>query len=52
MLPIILTGIYLVFVFVVLVMVVWNMFRTKSISEKVIGAVMVIILILRLLLIK
>lgn len=52
MIPTILTIIYLIFVAIILVMVVWNMFHTKSISEKIVGAVMLIILILRLLLIK
>ena len=48
----ILTVLYLIFVGIVAVMVIWNMFTTKELYKKIMGAVMLIILILRLFLIK
>ncbi len=48
----ILTVVYLIFVAIISVCVVWNMFRTKKITDKIIGGVAIIMLLLRLFLIK
>mgnify|MGYP006916048817 CR=1 FL=1 len=48
----ILTVIYLIFVAIVAIMVVWNMFTSKDLYKKIMGAVFLIVLILRLFLIK
>ncbi len=48
----ILTVIYLVFVAIITVCVVWNTFKTKKITDKVVGAVALVMLLLRLFLIK
>lgn len=48
----ILTLIYLIFVLIVSVILVWHAFETKNIYEKIIAAVMLIALLLRLFLIK
>jgi len=47
-----LTIIYILFIGIIGIMVVWHMFETKKISDKIIGAVMIILIILRILLIK
>ena len=48
----ILTVVYLVIVAIIGVFVVWHAFETKNIYEKIIGAIMLVLLVLRLLLIK
>lgn len=47
-----LTVIYLIFVFIISVMVIWRIIETKNIYEKIGGALMLVLLILRLFLIK
>ena len=49
---IILTIIYLIFVAAIAGFLVWHSFETKDIYEKIIAAVMLVLLILRLFLIK
>lgn len=48
----IITGIYLLLVGIIGIMVMWNVFETDKITEKITGAVMLILLLLRLFLIK
>ena len=48
----ILTIIYIAFAVIVAAAVVWNMFTTDKVYEKITGAVMLILLILRIFLIK
>lgn len=48
----VLTIIYLLFVFIITIMVVWNMFESKKLAEKITGAIILILLTLRLLLIR
>lgn len=45
-------GIYLILVAIILVMVLWNMFDSKKVTEKIAAGVVIILLILRLFLIK
>lgn len=52
MLATILTIIYSVILVIIIVMVIWNMFKSKDMTDKVIGGLILIILILRLLQIK
>ena len=48
----VLTIVYLVIVAIIGIFVVWHSFETKNIYEKIIGAVMLVLIVLRLLLIK
>lgn len=48
----ILTVIYIIFLVITAIFVVINMFRSKKIYDKIIGAIILIVLILRILLIK
>lgn len=48
----ILTVIYILMLLVITVMVVWHMFETESFTDKLIGALMLVFLILRIFLIK
>ena len=48
----ILTIIYMIFVLYLSILVVWNVYETKSVSEKALGALVLILLLLRLVLVK
>ncbi len=48
----IITGIYLILVAIILVMVGWNMFESDKLVEKMVSAVVIVLLILRLFMIK
>lgn len=48
----VLTIIYLLIVLFFVVMIIWNLFETESLMEKLSGAIVLIMFILRLLLIK
>ena len=48
----VITIIYLILIAVIGAFIVWNSFETKNIYEKIIGAVMLVLIVLRLLLIK
>jgi hypothetical protein len=47
-----LTVLYLIVVAVILVMIGWNMFQSKKLTDKIIGAIAIVMFVLRLLLIK
>jgi len=47
-----LTIIYLIIVAIIGVFLVWNVFESKNIYDKVLGSIMLVLLILRLFLIK
>ncbi len=48
----ILLALYLVIAVVIAVFVVWNVIRTKRISDKVIGVIVLIMFVLRILMLK
>ena len=48
----ILTVIYLAIVAIVSIFIVWNVIKTKKVTDKVIGAIALVMFVLRLLLIK
>lgn len=48
----ILTVLYLVIAVVVACFVVWNMFKSKKLTEKIIGAITIVMFVLRIFLIK
>ncbi len=48
----ILNVLYLIFVAVICVFVVWNVIRTKKVTDKIIGSLALIMFVLRLFLIK
>ena len=48
----ILLALYLVIAVVITVFVVWNVIRTKRISDKVIGVIVLIMFVLRILMLK
>lgn len=49
---IVLTILYLLIVLFILAMIIWIMFSSKKLMDKIIGAIAIIMLILRLLMIK
>ena len=48
----ILNVLYLIFVAVICVFIVWNVIKTRKVTDKVIGAIALIMFVLRLFLIK
>lgn len=48
----ILTVLYLIIIAFIGIFIIWHLFETKKITEKIIGALMLILILLRLFLIK